>query len=90
MRTGIFYVKFRNDIKTVKQENPYLAGVIEGLTDKVFKKDTAYPVLAIDRQNVSNTGNEYMATFFLIPLDRKSPMMWLSSELFVYAGLKAR
>ncbi|MFP4362379.1 MAG: hypothetical protein ACLFR1_00785 [Spirochaetia bacterium] len=90
MKTGIFYVKFRTDLDALEKENHYLSGMIRGLTAEAFKMNQSYPVLALEKRIVTQGKSTYTDTFFLIPIEKGQQMLWLSSELFVYAGLRAR
>ena len=78
MQTGIFYVKLKDNIDRGEQGNA-LSGRIDFLYES-FKKDTPYPVLAVEYREV----NKAKQTFYHIPTEGNE-LEWFSSKYFLFA-----
>jgi hypothetical protein len=87
MQTNIFYVKIKDDLeKAFKDFFPHMSSNYLKMA-KLFKKDTLYPVLSIERVTIINKdGTEVDSARFLIPSENKN-FLWIQSELFMFVDV---
>jgi hypothetical protein len=87
MRTGIFYVKVKDDLKKAFQDFfPHMSSAYIS-TAKLFDKDKRYPVLAVEKVTVfTKDGDEAESARFLVPTENEN-FLWIQCELFAYAGI---
>ena len=87
MRTGIFYVKVKKDLKKAFQDFfPHMSSAYIG-TAKLFDREKRYPVLAVEKVTVfTKDGDETESARFLVPTENEN-FIWIQCELFAYAGI---
>ena len=89
MRTGIFYVRVKEDLKKAFQDFfPHMSSAYIS-TAKLFDRDKRYPVLAVEKVTVfTKDGDETESARFLVPTENEN-FIWIQCELFAYAGISS-
>jgi hypothetical protein len=87
MRTGIFYVKVKEDLRKAFQDFfPHMSSAYID-TAKLFDPGKRYPVLAVEKVTVfTKDGDETESARFLVPTENEN-FLWIQCELFAYAGI---
>lgn len=87
MRTGIFYVRVKDDLKKAFQDFfPHMSNAYID-TAKLFDRGKLYPVLAVEKVTVfTKDGDETESARFLVPTENEN-FIWIQCELFAYAGI---
>jgi len=89
MRTGIFYVRVKDDLKKAFQDFfPHMSSAYID-TAKLFDPGKRYPVLAVEKVTVfTKDGDETESARFLVPTENEN-FLWIQCELFGYAGISS-
>ena len=87
MRTGIFYVRIKDDLKKAFADFfPHMSSAYID-TAKLFARDKRYPVLAVEKVTVfTKDGDETESARFLVPSENEN-FIWIQCELFAYDGI---
>ncbi len=87
MRTGIFYVRVKDDLKKAFADFfPHMSNAYIG-TAKLFDRKKRYPVLAVEKVAVfTKDGDETESARFLVPTENEN-FIWIQCELFSYDGI---
>lgn len=87
MRTGIFYVRVKADLKKAFEDFfPHMSSAYID-TAKFFDPNKRYPVLAVEKVTVfTKDGDETESARFLVPTENGN-FIWFQCELFSYAGI---
>jgi hypothetical protein len=87
MRTGIFYVRVKEDLKKAFQDFfPHMSDAYID-TAKLFDRGKRYPVLAVEKVTVfTKDGDETESARFLVPSENEN-FIWIQCELFGFAGM---
>ena len=89
MRTGIFYVRVKADLKKAFEDFfPHMSSAYID-TAKLFDRNKRYPVLAVEKVTVfTKDGDETESARFLVPTENEN-FIWIQCELFAYDGMNA-
>lgn len=87
MRTGIFYVMVKEDLKKAFEDFfPHMSSAYID-TAKLFDRSKRYPVLAVEKVTVfTKDGDETESARFLVPTENEN-FIWIQCELFAYDGI---
>ncbi|HUX52147.1 MAG TPA: hypothetical protein VMW73_15240 [Spirochaetia bacterium] len=89
MHSPIFYVKVKADLeKAFRDFFPHMSSSYIRMS-KLFKQDTRYPVLAVEKVTVfTKDGDESESARFLVPTENRN-FIWIQQELFEFSGLSS-